>query len=153
MVLDNTKFLIPARTQTLDHSACGKSLHWLHYSNSLALKFINQIEHKHCLVSTWVAMRIVASFMTTDVSKLVYCRSFHSIMSYGLIFTGDSIEWKRLFTTQKKVIRIMSKALERKLSESLFKPFSKPPTCQWTYTIITVSLKEYVEIDKNTIHT
>jgi len=33
----------------------------------------------------------------------------------------------------------MAKALERKLSGSLFKPFSTPPTCQWTYTITTVS--------------
>jgi hypothetical protein len=30
----------------------------------------------------------------------------------------------------KKVIRIMAKALERKLSGSLFKLFSTPPTCQ-----------------------
>jgi len=72
-------------------------------------------------------MRLVASFMTTYVSKLVYYRSFHSIMSYGVIFSGDSIEGKRLFTTQKKVIRIMAKALERKLSGSFFKPFSTPP--------------------------
>ena len=74
-------------------------------------------------------MRIVASFMTTDVSKLVYYGSFRSITSYGVIFSGDSIEWKRLFSTQK-VIRIMAKALERKLSGSLFKLFSTPPTCQ-----------------------
>ena len=55
-------------------------------------------------------MRIVASFMTTDVSKLVYYGSFHSIMSYGVIFEGDTTEGKRLFTSQKKVIRIMASA-------------------------------------------
>ena len=74
-------------------------------------------------------MRIVASFMTTDVSKLVYYGSFRSITSYGVIFSGDSIERKGLFST-KKVIRIMAKALERKLSGSLFKLFSTPPTCE-----------------------
>jgi len=31
-------------------------------------------------------MRLTASFMTTDISKLVYYGSFHSIMSYGFIF-------------------------------------------------------------------
>jgi hypothetical protein len=31
-------------------------------------------------------MGIAASFMATDVSKLVYYGSFHSIMSYGVIF-------------------------------------------------------------------
>ena len=54
-------------------------------------------------------MRMVALFMTTDVLKLVYCGSFHSMMSYGVIFWGDSTGRKRLFTTQKKVIRIMAK--------------------------------------------
>jgi hypothetical protein len=44
-------------------------------------------------------MRIVASFMTTGVSKLVYYGSFHSVMSYGVIFPGDSTQGKRLFTT------------------------------------------------------
>ena len=36
-------------------------------------------------------MRIAAAFMTTDVSKLVYYGSFHSIMYYGVIFLV--IEW------------------------------------------------------------
>jgi len=31
-------------------------------------------------------MRTAALFMKTDVSKLVYYGSFHSIMSYGVIF-------------------------------------------------------------------
>jgi hypothetical protein len=37
---------------------------------------------------------------------------------------------KRLFTTQKKVIKKMANAQERELSGSLFKQFSTPPTCQ-----------------------
>jgi hypothetical protein len=75
-------------------------------------------------------MRIGASFMTTDVSKLVQCGSFHSIMSYGVKFWGDSTEEKRLFTTQKKVILIVPNAQKRELSGSLFKQFSTSPTCQ-----------------------
>jgi hypothetical protein len=46
-------------------------------------------------------MRIVASFVTIDVSKLVYYGSFHPIISYGIIFRGDSTEGKKLFTTKK----------------------------------------------------
>jgi hypothetical protein len=75
-------------------------------------------------------MRIVASFMATYVSKLVYYGCFHSIMSHGVIFLSDSTVGNRLFTTQEKVIRIMANAQERELSESLFKRFSTPPTCQ-----------------------
>jgi hypothetical protein len=86
-------------------------------------------------------MRIVASSMTTDISKLVYYGSFHSIMSYGVTFLGDSTEGKRLFTTQKKVIRILASAQERELSGSLFKPIGTTPTCHRIHTIITVSEK------------
>jgi hypothetical protein len=42
-------------------------------------------------------MRIVASFMTSDVSKLVHYGSFHSIMSYGVTFLG-------LFNRRKEAI-------------------------------------------------
>jgi hypothetical protein len=75
-------------------------------------------------------MTVGASFLTTDVSKLVYYSSLHSIMSYGVILWGDSTKGKRLFTTQKKVIRIVANSQERKLSASLFRQFSTPPTCQ-----------------------
>jgi hypothetical protein len=88
------------------------------------------IEHIiHCLGSTLVAMRIVALFMTTDVSKLPYCSSFHSIMSYGVKFWGYSTDGKRLFTNQKS-IRRMANSQEKELSGSLFKQFSTPPTSQ-----------------------
>jgi hypothetical protein len=55
--------------------------------------------------------------MTTDVSKLVYYGSFHSIVSYGVWFNRrkEAIH----HTTQKKVIRIMANAQERELSGSL----------------------------------
>jgi len=77
--------------------------------------------------------------MTTDISKLVYYGSFHSIMSYGVIFWGYSTEGKRLFTTQKKVIRIMANAQASELNGSLFKQINTPPTCQGILTLITVS--------------
>jgi hypothetical protein len=75
-------------------------------------------------------MRIVALFMTTDASKLVYCSSFHSFMSYGVKFWGYSTEGKRLFTNEKKVITKMANSQEKELSGSLFKQFRTPPTCQ-----------------------
>jgi len=51
-------------------------------------------------------MRLAASFMTTDVLKLVYYGNFHSIMTYEVIFWGDWTDGKRLLATHKKVIRI-----------------------------------------------
>jgi hypothetical protein len=40
-----------------------------------------------------------------DTSELIY---FISILSYGVIFWGNSIESKRVFNIQKKIIRIMA---------------------------------------------
>ena len=50
------------------------------------------------------------------------------------------MEGKRLFTTQKKVTRIMANAQERELSKSLFKYFSTP-TLASEYIVITFSEK------------
>jgi hypothetical protein len=48
-------------------------------------------------------------FTTTDVLTLIYFAYFQSI-TYGVIFGGNSMDRKRVFTTQKKVIRIMAGA-------------------------------------------
>ena len=54
-------------------------------------------------------MRIVASLMTTDVSKLVYFGSFHSIMSYGVIFLGDSKKESAYSPPKRKLLQVHRK--------------------------------------------
>jgi hypothetical protein len=83
------------------------------------------IEHiiQH-LSLTLIAMRIVASFMTTDISKLVTTVLFIQLCLMQSHFWGYSTEGKKLFTTVNKVIRIMASAHKREMSGSLFKQVS-----------------------------
>jgi hypothetical protein len=50
-----------------------------------------------------------------DTSTLIY---FISILSYGVIFWGNSIESKRVFNIQKKIIRIMASVKRDSLAEN-----------------------------------
>jgi hypothetical protein len=60
------------------------------------------------LSSAFFAMRTITSLMKTEALKLVYFAYFHSIVSYGIIFWGNSTDSKEVFYIQKKFIRIMA---------------------------------------------
>ena len=51
-------------------------------------------------------MRVVKPFLSQDSLKMVYYSHFHSIMTYGLIFWGNSHHINIIFRLQKRVIRI-----------------------------------------------
>ena len=48
------------------------------------------------------AMRVVQSFLSSDSLKLIYYSYFHSIMTYGLIFWGNTHHSNFIFKMQKK---------------------------------------------------
>ena len=52
--------------------------------------------------------------------KMVYFAYFHSIMEFGIIFWGVSVESKRIFLLQKRVIRIMTGSTIRTSYKRLF---------------------------------
>jgi len=45
-----------------------------------------------------------------SILKSIYCAYFHSITKYGIIFWGHSSNSEKLFTLQKKFMRIMAGA-------------------------------------------
>jgi len=51
-------------------------------------------------------MKTVASPVKINTSKLIYSACFQAIMSYGVIFWGNSIDSKKVFNIQNKIIRI-----------------------------------------------
>jgi len=42
------------------------------------------------LSSASFALRVVKPFLSQDSLKMLYCSYFHSVMTYGLIFWGNS---------------------------------------------------------------
>jgi hypothetical protein len=56
------------------------------------------------LSSACFAMRTITSLMKTETLKLVYFAYFHSFMSYGILFWGNSTDSKKVFYIQKKII-------------------------------------------------
>jgi hypothetical protein len=59
--------------------------------------------------------------------KMIYYAFFHSVMSYGIIFWGNSWLSSIIFRLQEKVIRIMEGCGNRALCRSLFKEFQILP--------------------------
>jgi hypothetical protein len=52
-------------------------------------------------------------YICNDTLRSIYFAYFHSIASYGVIFWGNSSSSKKIFTLQKRIIRIMRGAHPR----------------------------------------
>jgi hypothetical protein len=54
------------------------------------------------------AIRAVKSFMSLDVLRTIYFAYVHSVISYGVIFWGNSLLNANIFKIQKRIIRIIT---------------------------------------------
>jgi hypothetical protein len=92
----------------------------IHHDNHLNWKdCIDQIIPK--LSAACYAVRQLYHFVNQNTLKLIYFAYFHSIVKYGIIFWGNSSNSRKIFTLQKKIIRIMVVAHSRTSCRSLFK--------------------------------
>jgi hypothetical protein len=86
-------------------------------SNNISWKtHIEYIRAK--LSSACYAMLSVKPYVNT--SKMIYYSYFHSIMTYGLLFWGHSLDSITIFRLQKKIIRIMVGHRHRDSCRELF---------------------------------
>jgi len=67
------------------------------------------------------AIRYVKHFMSHDTQRTIYFSYFHSSLSYGIIFWGNSAYSSNIFKTQKRIIRIIMNARNRDSCHQLFK--------------------------------
>jgi hypothetical protein len=79
------------------------------------------------LGSACYAIRTIASYLPTHILKVVYHAYVHSLMSYGIIFWGNSTRSIEIFKIQKRVIRIMTKSSSRASCRQLFKQLEVLP--------------------------
>jgi hypothetical protein len=68
-------------------------------------------------------IRNAKTYISAPSLKMIYYAFFHSVMSYGIIFWGNSCHRSIIFRLQKKVpvIRIMEYCRKRVSCRSLFK--------------------------------
>jgi len=67
------------------------------------------------------AIRYVKHFMSQDILRTIYFSYFHFILSYGIIFWGNSAYSFNIFKIKKRIIRIIMNARNRDSCRQLFK--------------------------------
>ena len=68
---------------------------------------------------------------------MVYFSYFHSIMSYGIIFWGNSHSSVKVFKIQKRIIRIMTKSNKHDTCRPLFKKLGiLPLPLQYIFSLL-----------------
>jgi hypothetical protein len=109
----------------------NKTLGEVETTKFLRLQTDNNLNWKACiqyiipkLSSVCSAMRTATTIMKLETLKLFYFVYFHSIMSYGIIFWGNSTGSKKVFYIQKKIIRIMASTKRIASCRELFKKFN-----------------------------
>ena len=82
-------------------------------------------------------IRRLKLYLSNTVLKMVYYAFFHSVMSYGLIFWGNSTNSKCVFKLQKRAIRIIMGAKNSDSCREFFKLLKILPLCaQYIYCLI-----------------
>ena len=75
--------------------------------------------------------------MCQENLKLIYYSYFHSLMTYGIIFWGNSTQSIHVFQLQKRVIRIITDSRPRDSCRQLFKQMGIPPlTSQYIFSLL-----------------
>jgi len=67
------------------------------------------------------AIRLVKPFMSLEAMRVIYVAYFCTVLSYGIIFWGNSVYSKHIFKTQKRVIRLITNSGIRDSCHDLFK--------------------------------
>ena len=76
------------------------------------LKELKDIIKTVIKVASFISVRALKRFLSLDSLKMVYYSYFHSVMTYGLIFRGNSHHSNIIFRLQKRIIRIIVGIIE-----------------------------------------
>ena len=81
-------------------------------------------------------VRVVKLFLSQDTLKMIYYAYFHTIMTYGIIFWGNSSYFDKIFRLKKKrIIRIIMGARTRDSCRELFNILNiLPLTSQYIFS-------------------
>ena len=84
------------------------------------------MEGSHCCIDIKIEQgllccRVVEPFMSVDILRMIYFSYVHSVISYGIIFWGNSHHSNSIFKIQKRIIRIITNTGSRDSCHQLFK--------------------------------
>jgi len=87
------------------------SLSWKDHTAALTSKL-----NKACY-----AIRSIKPFLSVDILRTIYFSYVHSVLTYGIIFWGNSHPSNSIFKIQKRKIRIITNTSSRDSCRQLFK--------------------------------
>jgi hypothetical protein len=73
------------------------------------------------LGSAYYAIRSVKPYMLQETLRMIYFSYVHSVMTYGIIFWGNSAHNIHIFRLQKRIIRIVTNSRDRDSCRELFR--------------------------------
>jgi hypothetical protein len=101
-------------------------------------KHINQVTSK--LSSACYAVWALTPLLSKNALKMLYFSYVHSVISYGIIFWGVSVNSIKIFRLQKKILRLMTGSKKMESCRKLFKEMEILPF----YSQFILSLSMYV---------
>jgi hypothetical protein len=105
---------------------------------------------------SWACYAVRSMFHIVNIytMKSIYFAYFQSIMKYGIILGGNSSNSTRVFTLQKKIIRIMAGAKPRNSCRSLFKKLDiLPLPCEYIFSLMNFTVNNLELFQTNsTVH-
>jgi len=111
------------------------SLTWKHHIGELTSGL-----NKACY-----AIRLIKLFMSLDVLRSTYFLYVHSIISYGIIFLGNSSHSEEIFKIQKRIIRIIMNSSKNASCWQLFKELNILPIqsqCIFSILLFVTKIKD-----------
>ena len=116
-------------------------------ANSLSRKdHIIQLTSELC--KACYVLRCIRLFVSWDTLKSVYYSYFHPLISYGIIFWGNSSNSLHVFLFQKRAVRIITGLRPRDSCRGLFKKLRILPL----QSQLILSLSLFVVNNKNLFH-
>jgi hypothetical protein len=113
MIGYNNKFVACTSTTKFLGMSLNETLSWDNHTEALAKK----------LGMACYIIRSAKTYMSTSSLKTIYYALFHSLMTYGIIFWGNSALGATILRLHKKAIRIMDGCVNRVSCRDLFRKF------------------------------
>ena len=98
-------------------------------------------------------IRKAKAYVSVSSLKVIYHAFFHSVLSYGIIFWGNSSYSSKIFRINKKAIIILEGCENRVSSRNLFKKFEiLPLILQYILSLLmfVIQNKTYVQTNNET---